>query len=38
MNEDGSYVKKELKGEAPFNIHKEFYHITKEEVMTASLF
>ncbi|HPH46880.1 MAG TPA: polyphosphate kinase 1 [Chryseolinea sp.] len=38
MKEDGTYVMKELNGEPPFNIHKEFYRITKEEVMTASLF
>ncbi len=37
MKEDGTYVIKERNGEAPFNIHKEFYHITKEEVMGASL-
>lgn len=38
MKEDGTYVVKELNGEPPFNIHKEFYHITKEEVMAGSLF
>lgn len=37
MLEDGSYKKKELNGEPPFNIHKEFYHVTKEIVMEASL-
>ncbi|SKC82618.1 polyphosphate kinase 1 [Ohtaekwangia koreensis] len=37
MKEDGSYVIKELNGEAPFNIHKEFYHVTREIVMDASL-
>ena len=30
MKEDGSYAIKELNGEAPFNIHKEFYNVTKE--------
>ncbi len=38
MKEDGTYVIKELNDEPPFNMHKEFYHITKEEVMTATLF
>jgi polyphosphate kinase len=38
MKEDGTYGIRELNGEPPFNIHKEFYHITKEEVMKASLF
>ncbi len=38
MKEDGTYAMKELNGEPPFNIHKEFYHITKEVVMKASLF
>jgi polyphosphate kinase len=38
MQEDGSYVIKEISGEPPFNIHKEFYNITKEIVMEAELF
>jgi polyphosphate kinase len=38
MNEDGTYDKKESDGEAPFNIHKEFYHVSKEIVMEAKLF
>jgi polyphosphate kinase len=38
MQEDGTYVKKESNGEAPFNIHKEFYHVTREIVMEANLF
>jgi polyphosphate kinase len=38
MLEDGTYVKKQLNGEPPFNIHKEFYHVTKEIVMEAKLF
>jgi polyphosphate kinase len=37
MQEDGTYVKKELNGEEPFNIHKEFYHVTREIVMEARL-
>jgi polyphosphate kinase len=38
MNEDGTYIKKEANGEPPFNIHKEFYHVTKEVAMEAKLF
>ena len=39
MNEDGTYTKqKPGKGEAAFNIHKEFYHVTKDQVMSARLF
>jgi polyphosphate kinase len=38
MYEDGSYVKLESNGEPPFNIHKEFYNITKDIVMEAALF
>lgn len=38
MKEDGSYVIKAPNGEPPFNIHKEFYHVTKEIVMGANLF
>jgi polyphosphate kinase len=38
LKEDGSYVLKEQQGEPPFNIHKEFYNITKEIVMEANLF
>ncbi len=38
MNEDGTYVIKDAKGEPPFNIHKEFYHVTREIVMNAELF
>lgn len=37
MNEDGTYVMKQ-NGDAPFNIHKEFYHVTREIVMGAKLF
>lgn len=36
MQEDGTYIKKE-NGEPLFNIHKEFYHVTKEIVMGANL-
>lgn len=38
MREDGSYVIKELNGEPNFNIHKEFYNVTREIVMNAKLF
>jgi polyphosphate kinase len=38
MNEDGSYVLRERNGEPEFNIHKEFYKITREIIMGASLF
>ncbi len=38
MQEDGSYVKKELNGEKPFNIHKEFYNITKQIIEGVTLF
>lgn len=38
MNEDGTYRVKELNGEQPFNIHREFFHITREIVNQASLF
>jgi polyphosphate kinase len=38
MREDGTYTIKENNGEPPFNIHKEFYHVTREIVMGAKLF
>jgi polyphosphate kinase len=38
MQEDGSYIIKEQNGEPPFNIHKEFYHVTRDIVMEAKLF
>lgn len=38
LREDGNYVIKTQEGVPPFNIHKEFYNITKEIVMEASLF
>jgi polyphosphate kinase len=38
MKEDGTYVKRESNGEPPFNIHKEFFHVTREIVMEANLF
>ena len=38
MEEDGTYVKEELNGQSPFNIHKEFYDVTKETIANAKLF
>lgn len=38
MKEDGSYLIKEQNGEPLFNIHKEFYNVTKEIIEEASLF
>lgn len=38
MQEDGTYVLKELNGEPPFNVHKEFYTVSKEMVKDIQLF
>ena len=38
MQEDGTYLKEELNGQPPFNIHREFYEVTKEIVANAKLF
>jgi polyphosphate kinase len=38
MKEDGTYVLKELNGQPPFNIHKEFYNVSKELVRNVELF
>ncbi|MBL7873702.1 MAG: polyphosphate kinase 1 [Cyclobacteriaceae bacterium] len=38
MREDGSYVIKEQNGEPPFNVHKEFYEVTREIIKDVSLF
>lgn len=38
MNEDGNYTIKELHGEPPFNVHKEFYTVTKEIIEDVRLF
>jgi polyphosphate kinase len=38
MREDGSYRIKELLGEPPFNIHKEFYHVTRDIIERVRLF
>jgi len=37
MQEDGTYVKKETNGNQPFNIHKEFYNVTKENLEELDL-
>lgn len=38
MHEDGSYTKKDSQGSPPFNIHKEFYNITREIIEEVKLF
>lgn len=38
MKEDGTYERVQSNGDAPFNIHNEFYKITREKVMDAKLF
>jgi polyphosphate kinase len=38
MQEDGSYVKKQQNGEAPFSVHKEFYNVTAEIIRDVKLF
>lgn len=38
MNEDGSYTKKDSQGSPPFNIHKEFYNLTKDIIEEVKLF
>jgi polyphosphate kinase len=39
MNEDGTYsIKQAAPGETPFNIHKEFYRVTRDIVIEARLF
>jgi polyphosphate kinase len=38
MKEDGSYVVRELNGEPPFNVHKEFYDVTPEIISEVRLF
>ena len=38
MSEDGTYKIKELNGEPPFNIHKEFYKVKKEIFQDVKLF
>jgi polyphosphate kinase len=38
MKEDGSYEKKDAGEQAPFNIHKEFYNVTREIISNVQLF
>lgn len=38
MKEDGSYVRRELNGEAPFNIHTAFYEVTSETLPDVKFF
>ncbi|HTH58437.1 MAG TPA: polyphosphate kinase 1 [Cyclobacteriaceae bacterium] len=38
MQEDGSYRIKEQNGDAVFNMHKEFYGLTKEAIQDVKLF
>ncbi|MEQ9412913.1 MAG: polyphosphate kinase 1, partial [Cyclobacteriaceae bacterium] len=38
MKEDGSYAVKDLSGHPPFNVHKEFYNVTKEIIEEVKLF
>ena len=38
MQENGSYMVKESSGDERFNVHKEFFQLTREQMETASLF
>jgi polyphosphate kinase len=38
MKEDGTYAIKEQNGEAPFNVHTEFYKVTREVIQEVKLF
>jgi polyphosphate kinase len=38
MNEDGTYTLKHADGEPSFNLHKEFFNISKEKVTDVELF
>ncbi|QHL86655.1 polyphosphate kinase 1 [Nibribacter ruber] len=39
MREDGTYIRRHpAEGEAPFNAHREFYHLTSEMTKEACLF
>ena len=38
MKEDGNYVLRESNSEPPFNIHEEFYNVTREIINEAKLF
>ncbi|MEL7003978.1 MAG: polyphosphate kinase 1 [Bacteroidota bacterium] len=37
MQEDGSYIKKEIEGRPPFNIHKEFFNIDRYNLLGLDL-
>ena len=32
MREDGTYERKKANGERAFNLHKEFFNVTREEI------
>jgi polyphosphate kinase len=38
MKEDASYAIKEQHGEPAFNVHKEFYNVTRNSIEKARLF
>jgi polyphosphate kinase len=38
LREDGTYAKKTLSGQVPFNIHKEFFKIKLSDIFKAKLF
>ena len=38
MNEDGTYTVKPQNGDPPFNVHNEFYNVTKEIIEEVQLF
>lgn len=38
MHEDGTYSKKDSEGNPPFNIHKEFFNLTREIIEEVRLF
>lgn len=38
MKEDGNFTVKDVSGEPPFNVHKEFYNVTKEIIEQVKLF
>ena len=37
MNEDGTYEPKKADDKNAFNVHKEFFKVTKEEIEKVSL-
>jgi len=38
MQEDGTYLLEDPLGDPPFNVHREFFHVTRDIVMNAHLF